>query len=187
MGKATELIQKIRENFEDVSAKKLTESEIDKMINDELALLTEAELDAEVMEALEGCEDINEAKSTFPKAKQIKSMQIILKKIKKAVAPLRSKSEEITQLINRNTRGKGPGAKNAKESPKARQVRLRKMKAWREARAKIQADMDKQFSLASRAHQQLDKLNKERKEFNKKRASDSKKAKKTAPPAKKAA
>jgi soluble cytochrome b562 len=173
MGKATELISKIRESFNEITFHKFTDAELDAEIKSILGSLTEEEIDSEVLEEIEGI--VSEAVSTFPKAKQIKSMQIILKKVIKAIEPLRKKSQEYSDLIAKNTRGKGPGAKNDKESPNARKVRLRKMKGWREAKAKLQAEIDKQGALATRARAQLDKLNAERKEYNKKRKQDAKK------------
>jgi hypothetical protein len=169
MGKATELISKIREGFNEITFHKFTDAELDAEIKSILGSLTEEEIESEVLEEIDGV--VSEAVSTFPKAKMVKSMQALLKKIEKSLEPLRKKASDLRWEIDRNTKKKGDKPLPAS----ANKRRLFKLKQLKDSRKKIQADIDKQLSVKERARQQLDKLNAERKEYNKKRKQDAKK------------
>lgn len=156
MGKASNLINKINENFEEVSINTFTEVEIEKALQEGLASLTEAEINAEVIEG-----EINEAKSSFPKAKQIKSLQALLKKYRAD-----KKAKNTTLMSYRNDYAKA-------SDRKAKLAITKKRKAK-------QAELDKIMNVISRANKQLDKLEQERKAYNKANRAKSKSAKKAA-------
>lgn len=141
MGKASKLISKISEEFE-VTLNTFTDVEIEKALNEGLKSLTQADIEA--------VEDINEAKSDFPKAAQIKSLQALRKKYSEQV---KSKNNMLVKISNDYQKATDRKAKLA----------------LTKKRKQIQAEKDKLNSVLVRARTQLDKLENERKEYNKKK------------------
>jgi hypothetical protein len=173
MGKATELISKIREGFNEITFHKFTDAELDAEIKSILGSLTEEEIESEVLEDIDGV--VSEAVSTFPKAKMVKSMQALIKKMTNQIKSQREDAMYKSNRIAKYTRGKGPNANNKPENPAEKKTRLKNLKDAKAQHKDATAKLDKLYNVRNRAQAQLDKLNAERKEYNKKRKQDAKK------------
>lgn len=134
----------------------LTEEELDAEIEKQQGELTEDEIEAEKLEPIDG--EVDEAKSDFPKAKQIKALQSLRKKNRAKIKSANTYEINLTNLYQR-----ARADKNRK-----RVLSLRK------DIKKAEAGTSKLRQLQNRINTQLTKLEDERKKFN----SDKRKAKK---------
>ncbi len=158
MGKASELLEKLLNVYEVSGFTKMTESEMDAIISHDLSLLTEKEIE-DVESDKE--DDKNEAKSLFPKAKMIKSMQALIKKYRE-----QKKEKQKTLMAFRNDYAQAKDRKTKLAITKKRKAK--------------QAELDKIINVINRANDQLFKLEDERKAFYKAKRAKAKSDKKAA-------
>jgi flagellar biosynthesis chaperone FliJ len=150
MGKASNLIDKINESFDITEYVPMSESQLDKEIKKAISELTSDEVESAE-------DDINEAKSTFPKAKQIKSLLALRKKY---MADVKGKNQILMHYRNDYAQAK---------DRKSKLAITKKRKA-------VQAELGKLHDVLKRARVQLDKLEAERKAYNKAKKAKAKNA-----------
>jgi len=139
------------------AAGNIAEADLDKIIKEELSKLTASDL-AAVEDSLD------EAKTTYPKDKQIKAMKALIKKLTSKYRASRDSTLGLSFKVQRNTKKKGDSPETPAMTKKRRAAKADAKKVLAAAAEKQKKAMD----IIKRARVQLDRLVADRKSYNKK-------------------